>query len=191
VFGPAARLIGTRDVPPLAAGGASTASTPVTVPADVATGSYFIITSADQRGTVAETFETNNNGFAVLVRIGPDLIVSALSPPSSAVAGVAAVVNSTVRNQGGGAAGGSTIRFYLSSNLTVDAADVLVGSRTVAPLAAGQADAGPATITVPAGTRAGSYNLIAVVDEPGSVTETLETNNTRVALLLVSAGAAP
>ena len=191
VFGPAARLIGTRAVPPLAAGGTSTASTPLTVPADVATGSYFIITSADQPAVVAETFENNNNGFAVLVRIGPDLIVAAVSPPSSVVAGASAVVNSTVRNQGGGAAGGSTIRFYLSANLTIDASDVLVGSRPVSPLAAGQTDAGPATITVPAGTRAGSYNLIAVVDEPGSVTETIETNNTRVALLIVSAGAAP
>jgi subtilase family serine protease len=191
VFSPSARPIGTRAVPALAPGTSHTASTPVQLPADLSTGTYFVFARADAPGVLAETSETNNASFGTAVRVGPDLVVPAVSAPSSIAAGASVVVNGTARNQGGGAAEGSTIRFYLSSNVSLDSSDVLVGSRIVRPLAAGETDAGPATIVVPDGTPGGSYTLIAVVDEANAVQETVETNNTRLAFITVAGGARP
>jgi subtilase family serine protease len=122
------------------------------------------------------------------VKVGPDLVVSAFNPPSTMVTGVSVNVNSTVMNQGGGAGGGSTVKFYLSTNISVDASDVVVGSRTVGPLNPGQSDTGAAAILIPPGTAAGSYWLIAVADDGNAVTETVETNNTRAAIVSVKVG---
>src|SRR5262249_55076896 len=69
-----ATLLGTRAVPASAAGAFSMASTPVTLPPNLATGTYYIIGSADSANQVVETNETNNNGFGAAIKIGPDLI---------------------------------------------------------------------------------------------------------------------
>jgi subtilase family serine protease len=183
-----ATLLGTRAVPALAAGTVSTGSTTVTLPATLATGNYYVIAVADTNSAVAETNETNNAALGVLVRVGPDLTVSAASAPTSIAVGTSAVVNSTILNQGGGAAASSTTRFYLSANLALDASDILVGTRAVGALAAGQSDAGPATITVPSGTATGSYFLLIVADGDGAVAETFETNNVRTAALTIKSG---
>ncbi len=101
------------------------------------TGSYFLIAKADADGVVAETQEGNNTT-GRSVAIGPDLSVSMMTVPYTVVAGSTVPVTETVLNQGAGAAGASTTRFYLSTNITLDAADVeLNGSRGVPALAAG------------------------------------------------------
>jgi subtilase family serine protease len=53
-------LIGSRGVPALDAGAASSGTTAVTVPAETAAGTWYIIAKADAGGAVAETWETNN-----------------------------------------------------------------------------------------------------------------------------------
>jgi subtilase family serine protease len=189
VFSSSAVRIGSRTVPALAAGATNVASTTVTLPTGLATGTYFVFAAADADNAVTETLETNNTSFGVAVRVGPDLTMTALSVPSSFTAGVMTTVSSTVLNQGGGAAPATTVRFYLSTNLTLDASDVVVGSRTAAALAAGQSDAGPAVILVPTGTAPGSYYLIGVADDGNAVIETNETNNTRAVFIVVKAGA--
>ena len=85
--------------------------------------------------------------------IGPDLSVSAMTVPYTIVAGSTVTVTETVLNQGAGAAGASTTRFYLSTNVTLDASDVVLdGSRVVLPLAAATASGGTTQVTIPAGT---------------------------------------
>ena len=79
-------LMGTRAVPSMAAAGADTASTSVTVPPGTATGVYYVIAKADVNAAVLEAQEGNNTRSA-LVRIGPDLVVAALAVPSKAAAG--------------------------------------------------------------------------------------------------------
>jgi hypothetical protein len=69
--------------------------------------------------------------------VPPDLIVSALTAPATGGAGAALAVTDTTKNQGSGAAEKSTTAFYLSTNTLLDKSDVLLGSRTVPPLAAG------------------------------------------------------
>ena len=188
VFTTAAQLIGTRPVPALPAGTSNTASTTVTLPSNLAPGNYYVFASADYNNQVAETFESNNNSFGQLVKVGPDLTVTTFSPPASIAVGATAQVNSVVANQGGGVAAASTLRVYLSTNQTLDSADVPVGSRTVALLNPGQSDIGAVTITIPTGTTAGSYFLIAVADDGNVVPETNETNNTRVVAVTVTGG---
>jgi len=70
-------------------------------------------------------------------------------------------VTDTTKNQGGGEAGSTITRFYLSTNTTFDAADTAVGERAVPGLSAGQTNAGSTAVTIPAATAAGTYYIIA------------------------------
>jgi subtilase family serine protease len=73
-----------------------------------------VFARADAPNAVIEPSETNNNRTAS-IRIGPDLIVSAMTAP--ATAGPARrSMNETTKNQGGSSAGASTTRYYLSAS---------------------------------------------------------------------------
>jgi subtilase family serine protease len=171
------RLIGSRPVISLGAGQTELLSTPLQIPSDVATGSYFILAKADVNNQVVESVESNNVNFAP-IKIGPDLTETALSVSGIAVAGGSISVKETTKNSGGGAAGASTTRFYLSSNGLFDANDVLICSRDVDPLGGGATSMATTPCTIPAGTAPGNMFLIGVVDGGNGVLETNETNNT-------------
>jgi subtilase family serine protease len=181
------QLLATRAVPSLAAAATSAASTSLTIPGGTATGTYYIIVKADANNEVGESAETNNVSYGT-TKVGPDLTVSALTSVSTAVAGSTISVNDTTKNAGGGAAPASTTRYYLSTNLTFDSADVALGSRPVPALAAGDSAAGAASLIVPSTTAAGSYYILAVSDGDGSVPETSETNNTRALFIKITVG---
>ena len=179
--------LGSRSVPALAGLASSgPVATGVTVPAGAGVGTYYVIAVADGTGLVAEASETNNRR-TLTVKIGPDLIVSALTASSTVAPGASLTISDTTKNQGSFAAGASVTRFVLSTNTTVDAADTVLGSRSVEALAA-SASSGPAStvVTVPPGTTPGTYYLIAVADGDAAVAETSETNNTRARAITVS-----
>jgi subtilisin family serine protease len=117
----------------------------------------------------------------------PDLMVAALSVPSSVGNMAAFAVTDTTNNQGPGAAGASATRFYLSIDPTVDASDTLVGSRAIAALAAGGSSSGSTTLTLPPGTPAGNYYFIAQADGNDALVEGQETNNSTARLIEVRA----
>jgi subtilase family serine protease len=94
-------LLGSRAVPALAAGAASTGATTVTIPSNVVTGTYYLIARADAEDTAVETLETNNTAMRT-VQIGSDLSVLSTTLPAKAAAGSTIVVNDTTTNQGGG-----------------------------------------------------------------------------------------
>lgn len=178
--------LGSRAVPILAANATDVVSTPLTIPAGTATGSWYIVARADVDAAVAESLETNNVKASGVVKIGPDLTVSALTGPSTAIRGATIAVTATTRNAGGGSAPPSTTSFYLSTNTTLDAADVLLGSRAVAALSANASDSGPTSLTIPATIATGSYYVIAKSDAAGAIAETLETNNGRTLSLRIN-----
>jgi len=181
-------LAGARGVPALGASSGSTGTTTLAIPAEVTAGTYFLMAKADADGVVVETQE-GNNVIARSVAIGPDLTVSALSVPNSIAAGSTVSVTETVLNQGAGAAGASTTRFYLSANINLDAGDVaLDGSRSVPALGAGVSSGGTTPITIPAGTAPGTYYLIAKTDGDGVVAESQESNNIKWRVVQVTAG---
>jgi alpha-tubulin suppressor-like RCC1 family protein/subtilase family serine protease len=192
-------LLGARTVPALEAGLSDSASTSLNVPAGTATGIYYIIAKADDGSAVTETSETNNTRVSATIRVGPDLIVSLLTAPSTAGAGFTINISDTTSNIGGGTTGTTTSTvFYLSSDTVLDGGDFLLGGRTVPALGPGLSDSVSTSLTIPAGTATGIYYIIAKADDGSAVTETSETNNTRVSApvkvgpdLIVSALAAP
>ncbi|MBI5408522.1 MAG: M6 family metalloprotease domain-containing protein [Nitrospirae bacterium] len=177
--------LGSRTAPALGAGASSTGSTSVTIPSWATAGTYYIIARADADNVISETSETNNNK-SKSIKIGPDLIVSALNAPSSAVRGANITVMDTIKNQGGGSSGASTTTFYLSINTTYDAGDTELGSRSVPALAAGSSNTGSAAITIPSGIATGAYYIIARSDANGVVAETNEANNNRYRAITIN-----
>ena len=69
--------------------------------------------------------------------IPPDLLVTVLSVPNPVGNLLSFTVTDTTANQGGVAAPASTTRFYLSTNDTVDASDIVLGSRSIPAVAVG------------------------------------------------------
>jgi subtilase family serine protease len=169
-------LLGARSVAELAPGASSSGSTPVSMPEGTAAGTWYILAQADDQGVVTETSESNNY-VARSIKLGPDLTVTAISAPSSAGAGQTISVTDTTKNQGGGAAGVSLTQIYLSTDTALDASDTLLGSRSVAALAAGASSSGSSAVPIPEGTAAGNWYILAKADGPGAVTETSESNN--------------
>ena len=169
-------VLGSHAVPALGPGASDTAGPTVTIPAGTATGTYYVFAKADSGGAVAEIYE-NNNATSRAVAIGPDMGMASLVAPPSVTVGASFSVTDTTRNNGGGGAPGSTTRYLLSTNGVPDAGDVMLGVRAVAALGPGATETGTATLTIPAGTPAGSYYLLAIADADGVVPETNEANN--------------
>src|SRR5262249_47588196 len=148
----------------------------------VTPGNYFLGAIADVDGEVAEGNETNNAASTPIIIGKPDLVVTALTAPTMAGAGLTITVNSTVKNQPSAAvsAAASTLAFYLSTDATFDLGDVkLSTTRAIGVLAKDATSAGATTLTIPADTDPGPHFLIAVADDAGVVDESNESNNTR------------
>jgi hypothetical protein len=118
---------------------------------------------------------------------GPDLAVAVTSlvvSPKGLLVGGKGTAKVQVSNKGGVAfSGAPVVRWYLSQDGVLDGGDTLVGSVTKAmKLSANGARPTtlPANFVVPAGTAAGTYRLLAVVDPDGAINEADETNNAAV-----------
>jgi subtilase family serine protease/subtilisin family serine protease len=172
------QFLGSRAVPTLAPGSSDTQTTSLTIPPGTA-GTYYIIAKADWNAAVPETSDLNNNRTTASMKVGPDLVVPALSAPTTAAPGGSISITDTTRNDGAETAGASVTAFYLSINTTIDATDVRLGERDLAPLPVGASDQSTTTVTIPASVAAGSYYVIARADDEAGVAEAVESNNTR------------
>jgi subtilase family serine protease len=169
-------MIGARAVPALAPSAASSGTASLAIPAGTTAGGYWIIARADGDDALVETNDGNNT-LARGIVIGADLVVASLTVPADGGAGLVISVSDTTKNQSTSAAGASTTRFYLSSDWVLDAADVALGSRAVAALAAGASSSGTTRLSIPSGTATGAYYLIARADGDDAVSEVYENNN--------------
>jgi subtilase family serine protease len=151
----------------------------------MAPGTYYMIAKANADNSTPETNVTNNTR-SVKIVIGPDLFLSSLSAPATGGAGLPVDVTDTTKNQGSGSAAASRTAFYLSANEALGAGDVLLGSRPVGVLLPNSSSTIKTTLTIPGGTPAGRYYIIAVADDGGAVPETNEANNTRAVLIGLS-----
>ena len=173
-----------RSVPALAPGTASSATTAVTMPSPLQAGLYYLIAKADAADAVPEPNEGNNTRY-MLLNVGPDLIVSSVSAPVRAEAGATIAVTATTKNAGAGRADASSTAWFLSTNVSLDAADVRLGSpQTVPPLDPDASVTVSSPVTLPDVTP-GVYYLLAVADDEKTVAETLEGNNVRYTSLRV------
>jgi parallel beta-helix repeat protein len=186
------KLLGGRSVPALAPNGISTGTVSVLVPASTPAGTYLLLACADDLAAVAETDETDNcRPSTATVQVGrPDLTLTSLSEPPPAVAlGGSFAVTDTVLNQSAFPAGASRIQYYLSLDSLKNTGDrLLTGSRAVPSLAPGAVSTGTVSLTVPTSAPAGTYLLLACVDDTGLVVESDETNNCRASASSVQVG---
>jgi subtilase family serine protease len=172
-------LLGSRPVSALGTGAISSASTTVTLPAGLTSGTYYVMARADAAGDVPEGNESNNTR-AAIIRIGADLTVAAVTAPATGAAGSPIAISDTITNTGAGAAAASVTRFYLSANGVLDAGDTVLGARAVPALPGGASNAASSLMTIPATMTAGAYFIIGQADANATVAETSEVNNTRV-----------
>ncbi|MBI4685798.1 MAG: hypothetical protein HY755_11460 [Nitrospirae bacterium] len=174
------KYIGSRSIPSLAAGATNTGSTSVTLPCGITDAdTYYILAIADADNAVAETNEINNLK-SDSIKIGADLIISALTAPTTAKAGTTITIGNTTKNNGTGDAGASTNKFYLSVDTKLFPWDPpLDCSRAVIALAAGNSNAGSTNCTIDANTPPGKYYIFGAADAEGTVPEMKDGNNTK------------
>ncbi|MEA2390985.1 MAG: hypothetical protein QOK31_1094, partial [Solirubrobacteraceae bacterium] len=108
----------------------------------------------------------------------PDLVVAKVSSPHSPL-GHRFAVTVLVRNAGRGRARASRTLFFLSADRRRGSQDPVAGSARVPGLRARAHKSVTARLTVPQGTKPGSYFVIACADGARRVTETREGNNCR------------
>ena len=170
-------LLGSRPVEALPVGAASTATASVTLPGDLATGTYFLFAKADGPANYYLKVNGTNNHRASAISVGPDSPVTSFTAPAAAAAGSAIAVSDTTTNQGSAPAPASITSFYLSSNVVFDASDVLLGSRGLAAMAAGATSTAGTSVTLPATLATGTYYLFAQADGGAAIAELNEMNN--------------
>lgn len=83
----------------------------------------------------------------------------------------------TIANIGDAEASASSVQFYLSTNSTISTEDTLLGTQSVAALAAGTSATGSVSYTVPTTLSSGTYTFGMIVDSGSAVTEASEENN--------------
>jgi subtilase family serine protease len=145
-------------------------------------GTYKMWAQVDSGQQVAETNEANNTKYKSLTiqPPKPDLIVSSLTAPATGGAGLLIYITETTKNQGEGTAVASTTKFYISTNSTYDAGDTYLEQRSVPSLPPGALSSYiNLPVTIPPGTTAGTYYIIARADANGVVVEKNEINNNR------------
>ena len=176
-------LNGFRAVAALGPNGESTGTALVTIPGTTPAGTYRLLSCANDLSSVVESSQTNNcRTSATTVQVGrPDLVSSQVSnPPLQAAPGSGFSVTDTALNQSPFLAGASRVRFYLSADVMKGAGDRLLnGVRNVSGLDPGEDSGGTTHVTIPANMAAGTYRLLACVDDMAVVGESDETNNCR------------
>jgi subtilase family serine protease len=170
--------LGSRSVGSVNGFGTDVATTSLTIPPITSGGTYYVLAQSDNAGAVVEYLETNNVRASGAVRIGADLALTQLTAPEDVGSGQAIDVNDTTANIGTAEAPPTLTRFYWSVNATLDASDLLIGTRPVGALDPGTFSAGTTPVTIPA-SATGSYYLFASADDPRELSEMSESNNTK------------
>jgi hypothetical protein len=177
-------LVGSMSIPPLGPGDSYSGTTTLEIPPGTPFGKYYIIAKADDSKAITETNESNNTRCAT-VTLAPDLIVSVLAAPATAGGGTIINVTDSTKNNGPCPAPVSSTYYYFSTNTTLDAGDMLLGSRLIPELSVGESSTGGVSLTLPADLTAGKYYIIAKADGANAVFETSETNNTRSKSIMI------
>ncbi len=163
----------------------------VNIPTTVAAGAYYIIPYVDANSQISEANETNNTSFIFLNITNPpqpDLQISSVSLSSQNVLIGGNVTATYSFANSGGASTGFDVRFFLSSNSSYDASDVLLDSYSVTSLPGSYSNNSlTRSLTIPTNTTAGSYYILAIADLTNQVSESNENNNWSFVYLNINA----
>jgi CARDB/Bacterial pre-peptidase C-terminal domain len=179
-------LLTTRVIPSLAGLTNHAVTTAMTIPPGTSLGPKFICAYADDQFAQTESSETNNTRFdAIDIVAKPDLVITTFVTPASSSPGATFKVRSVVQNNGLLAAGGFRVGFYLSDDKRCLVRDTFLASRNVAGLAVGATSNAKTPVTIPVAATLGSKTLCAIADDLLAVPESIESNNTFGAPILI------
>ena len=176
--------IGRDFVSGLAASGTSNESMRPRAPSEP--GTYYYGACVDT--VTGETDAANNCSTGVTVTVsGSDLVVDAPTVSDSAPdAGEYFTLRATVRNQGGGRAASTTLRYYRSADGTISAADTEVGTDYVSDLGTDRTSSESITLRAP--SEAGTYYYGACVESVSSESDTANNCSTGVQVTVSDSG---
>jgi len=152
------RLLGARTVASLNNGSSNIdTAQPVTIPADVVPGLYYLGVVVDIANTVTESDETNNGlASAATIVIGdgslPDLLISELSGPTSVARGVEFTVTPTVQNVMPATinvVNEFNVGIYLSPDNIITTSDYWLADGVIPGLVGNGVDSSPIAVTIP------------------------------------------
>lgn len=147
------------------------------IPSYASIGTGYVLFVADSEAVLDETNEDDNVVSAPFLVVAIDLVATSLSiDPAAGADGAATTASWTVTNAGTEDASSFGVDLVWSADAWYDGGDTLLDSWTEPALAAGTADIGTTSVTIPDGASDG-YVLL-VVDGDGVVTETDNLNNT-------------
>ncbi|AIZ64717.1 hypothetical protein PK28_15460 [Hymenobacter sp. DG25B] len=159
-----------------------------TIPSGTTPGSYYVLVVADYQNQVTETNEQNNLSALALTVEAPTIDLTMLQAGlgvNKTTAGSQISASSYIYNQGNSTASSSNAAYYLSTDSKLDGQDVLLASSTGGQLGAQQYDSRSTTLTIPSGTKAGTYYVLFVADYQNTVAESNEQNNVSAVSLAV------
>jgi hypothetical protein len=121
----------------------------------------------------------------------PDLAITSVTFPTSALVGSTQTFAAVVRNNGAAAATAFRVGLYYSTDSTITTGDTMVGTCNISSLAAGSSMTCSGPLTVPTGLSAGTYWGGAIADDLNQVAESNESNNALATSSTVSVVAQP
>lgn len=102
---------------------------------------------------------------------------ASVSPTTAGAGDNITVSNYLIQNIGNNTANSTVVSFYLSTDTTIDASDILIGTADFGNLAIDTESDENATLTIPAGTAEGNYYIGAVVTVGGSADDVTINNS--------------
>lgn len=191
--------LGEDNVDALPSGDFNDESESITIPGGTSAGSYYILFRADFQGSVSESNEGNNvtsvaltvtNPPALLPDLTVELPLYFVKPSTSAGSNIN--LTAIVKNIGAGAAPGSKLGCYLSTDMTLDGADTLLDRFSIPALvAAVGSESENVSLGIPASTPLGDNYILFVADYDGAVAESNEGNNLAAQIFEVKAPSGP
>ncbi|MDE5443681.1 matrixin family metalloprotease [Bradyrhizobium sp. CSA207] len=171
----------------------------LTLPGNLAPGTYYIGGIADYTNSIAESNEVNNNHNATQITVTapakPDLTASFDSVSSTTIAaGGSATVDFWMVNFGKAVAAASTSGLYLSTDSTITTGDTLLTTVASPGLtvngAPGYFDHQTISLALPGNLAPGTYYIGGIADYTNAIAESNETNNNHSVTQITVAGPA-
>lgn len=182
------QLIGHYQVPTMQGGETECERNDLIIPANTANGSYFIIWVSDHDNEESESNESNNQFISsITVQNLPDLCALDLSVTPMQISGGGSIDYSfDIVNSGTVASSNTSYTIHLSTDNQLDIGDTLLESSVLGSLPSNGTISISNQLSIPSNITSGSAYIILSIDEPDSIEEKSEENNSLVKLVQAS-----
>ena len=159
----------------------------VTLPGNLAPGTYYIGGIADYNNQVSESNEVNNTYNVAQITVTappqPDLTEYVAVSNTTVAAGGSVTIDAYDMNLGNGVSGPSTAQIYLSTDSTITTSDTVLATLTTSQTLAtvsqpGYYDHQTVSVALPGNLAPGTYYIGGIADYNNQVSESNEANNT-------------